>query len=191
MSDTLKPAYCPNCLKNVPHRRYIRSAGGRWLDRHLGKWLLRLRLGPWYCIHCESRQLVLAAARPEAVDYELVAPDEIPERPTRRPPGSTANDGGTEVIGNFLKTDQSLVHRSQLRQRFSTHFRDSLVDRLLAGGVTLAQLKAEQQVSEREILDWIADRLRRAEGPVLEQAPGTHLLPALDPAAEDHPDSAS
>ena len=180
MTNSLQSSYCGICLKNVPHRRYIRSASGRWLDRHFGNWARRIRLGPWYCIHCDNCQLFLAAVNADADDYRVVDPGEIDDD---HRPHLAARDRGSadaEVVGNFLKTEQSLVHRSHRSERFSTRFRDDLVDRLLQGRLTLNDLRAEHQVSEREVLDWIAGRLQRAEDQAGAMGPQALILPPAD-----------
>lgn len=64
---TKKRAYCSNCCKNVPH---FRRMGGRF-QKTFGKYLLKLRIGPWYCYHCRRREMILPAVRADAANYRF------------------------------------------------------------------------------------------------------------------------
>ena len=67
-----------------------------------------------------------------------------------------------EPIGNFIR-DRSLVLNSTRIHRFTEKFRDSVVDRILAGKVSISSLTADGQYCESELKSWIADKAKRQE----------------------------
>lgn len=163
-------AFCPQCVKNVPHFRRVRS---RWLapiDRGFG-WLLQLfRIGPWYCLHCERRTLIRKSCRTDAPNYRIVDPsDPLPDDSSwtrvkvAERQDASAQPTPTESVGNFIKSEKSLVLRQTRLLRFSEKYRDAVVDRLLYGDATVSELRYEKNLSERELLDWVADRMERLE----------------------------
>lgn len=163
-------AYCPNCVKNVPHYRSVRSTVLAYVDQWLGEFLRSIRIGPWYCLHCERCTIIRRPPRADAVDYRIVDPtDPIPNSDSSwtRVSDLERSDGEidepTEPVGNYIKSEKSLVVRSSRLLRFSEKYRDAVVDRLLSGEDTFADIRYEKNISERELLDWIADRLERAE----------------------------
>ena len=73
MSDEIKkPGYCRNCSKNVPH---CRQKWGRF-QKTLGLLLYVLRIGPWYCLHCQRKKLFRPSVRSDAADYRIVQPSD-------------------------------------------------------------------------------------------------------------------
>ena len=161
-------AYCAQCVKNVPHFRRVRSRWLAGLDRHLGKYLAYFRIGPWYCLHCEQRTIIRRSARIDAVNYRIVDPTQpVPDQESSWTKVSELDrkepDQSAESVGNFIKSDKSLVLRRTRLLRYSQKYRDSVVDRLLSGNATIADVRHEKNICERELLDWIADRLERAE----------------------------
>jgi len=264
LNEIRKLAYCSGCGKNVPHRRKVEGVVDGLLQA--------LRIGPWFCLHCEQKRMVLPAVRgyaaddlnvlPEApndfnkqeiwsssgpvaaesvdrsewdfsggfddeqhdtidesvlsqgdrsngglsrrgqtrdsykpqlqhdtqigpkvslvadgqqaeqVDISSRRPSIILEEADRR--SSAVRDSErdsqfesevvteAEPVGNFIK-DQSLVLQSARLHRFTEKFRDSVVDRILAGKVSIGSLTADGDYSESELLSWIADKARRQE----------------------------
>lgn len=65
-----------------------------------------------------------------------------------------------ESVGNFIK-DRSLILRSTRMHRVSVKYRDSVVDRILTGKVTIGQLAASSEYTEGELVSWIADKVKR------------------------------
>lgn len=59
--------------------------------------------------------------------------------------------------------DQSLALKSTRSHLFSEKFRDSLVDRILAGKVTISSLTESGEYSEAELVSWIADKVKRQD----------------------------
>lgn len=73
MSDEIqKYAYCSDCSKNVPHCRTLNGQHQRAF-----RWVLELlRIGPWYCLHCQRKRLVRPSVRGDAADYKIVQPND-------------------------------------------------------------------------------------------------------------------
>ena len=62
-----KRAYCTNCCKNVPH---FRRMSGRFQET-FGHYLRKMRIGPWYCLHCQKKKMILPPIVEDAVDYKV------------------------------------------------------------------------------------------------------------------------
>ncbi|MEM7455959.1 MAG: hypothetical protein AAF456_16530 [Planctomycetota bacterium] len=109
-----------------------------------------LRIGPWYCTQCEQRKRVLRLSRNGARnEADESAPD------SQLPPAG-------ELIGNYIKTDQSLVIRRNRASRYSLKYRDGIVKRIFSGA-TFSQLTHELNVSEQDLVDWMADLVARKQ----------------------------
>lgn len=63
----MKRAYCTNCCKNVPH---FRRMSGRFQET-FGHYLRKMRIGPWYCLHCRKKTMILPPIVEDAVDYKV------------------------------------------------------------------------------------------------------------------------
>jgi hypothetical protein len=76
-----------------------------------------------------------------------------------------------ESVGNFIK-DRSLILRSTRMHRVSVKYRDSVVDRILTGKVSISQLAASSDYTEGELVSWIADKVKRLNAKIelLEQS---------------------
>ena len=241
-----------------------------YFQEHVGDILQKLRIGPWYCLHCHRKRMILPAIREDAVDYQsqrskssrpvdskksatwsrsssaeaeaeqsesceeavggdfdgghehfksldhsLVDGDsghqqshesqvqvdtetKIEIRPevilmveepsvdyvdvSSLPPSITLKEsvGGNstksepigrseldaipeaEPVGNFIK-DQSLVLKTTRINRFTEKFRDSVVERILTGKVSISALTENGQYCESELVSWIADKAKRQE----------------------------
>ncbi len=135
-----KMGYCSYCMKNIPH---VRKVGNSilWLLDSITLRLVRFfRVGPWYCIQCNQREVFLAGRKRSVEDYN---PSEI----------------RTESAGNYIRTTESLVIRRNRAARYSQKYRDGVVQRLISGTSTISQIGQELNLSERDIVDWIADAL--------------------------------
>ncbi|MEL7498224.1 MAG: hypothetical protein AAFN77_11480 [Planctomycetota bacterium] len=158
----------------------------------MGEFLSSCRVGPWYCLHCEKRTIFRRATRADAVDYRIIDPTEPLASPedsvwVKADSQTMKADDATPVdqpIGNFIKSEKSLVVRKTRLLRFSEKYRDSIVERILSGNSTLTEVRHEKSLSEREILDWIADRVERLEIE-LQQHHGDRLPPVLQIIAND------
>jgi hypothetical protein len=73
-----------------------------------------------------------------------------------------------EPIGNVLRTDESLLVRKARASRFTEKFRDSVVKRILSGQATIGQMRHELKLSERDLLDWIAESNREKDDRIIE-----------------------
>ena len=263
LNQILKLAYCPGCGKNVAHRRRVNGIFDGLMQT--------LRIGPWVCLHCQRKRMLLPAVRRDAADNLAVHPSDLvdSEKPevwsSARPAvaevmksskrnsvdeidgqerlnslnenfvngGVDFNNGlnvektqdnrdsqvqpeiqtgsktslvsdeqlaevnvsskprvlileeadrknsavsnsqstrtdkfesevvpEAEPVGNFIK-DQSLVLQSSRLDRFTEKFRDSVVERILTGQVSISSLTADGAYCESELVSWIADKAKR------------------------------
>lgn len=154
-----KWGYCPNCLKNIPHFCAPTSRLIRALEFLSFGHAKSLRIGPWYCVHCEIKSIYLRDERPDAPRFRTADA----EANSHSDPTDQSFGDVDQPIGNFLRAEQSLVMRSKRLKRFSEKYRDSIVQRLLAGTSTMAQIRQEKDIAEGELTDWIADMVERMQ----------------------------
>ena len=64
-----------------------------------------------------------------------------------------------EHVGNVTRSDDSLLVRKARAARYSKKFREAVVERILSGKSTISQVKDELGLSERDLLDWINDKV--------------------------------
>jgi transposase-like protein len=152
-----KWGYCRTCVKNVPHDEWHTSPWFRFLDSMTFGKLRLLRIGPWHCVHCQNQVFYLRRTLDDAVDYPIEGTEFDPREP------NVSEAETSQSIGNFLRTEESLVMRSQRLKRFSEKYRDAVVRRILKGTATLAQIRQEMDVSETELVDWISDLFDRLD----------------------------
>ncbi len=176
--------FCSSCHKNVPHRRWIGHPVLLVLDLLTLRIGRLLRIGPWYCVHCDRRATLLPLRRPDAIDYRSaalgneIAPEKRREKvnsnssefePAELAPSSATQSSvqaelePAESVGNFIKTDSSLLMKSTRLQRYSEKYRDAVVRRILTRSSSIKQVREEKQLSESEITDWIADFFQRQQ----------------------------
>ncbi len=144
--DSTGLGYCSRCEQNVRHARAETGRLADWLERPTFK-LSRL-LGPpvWQCSQCGHRAHFLRRCQQD------------PEAPvTERPATDVQQDG------NFIRRDRSLVLQKQRSARFSQKYRDGIVQRLVSGTTTMNQVCRELEVSESDLLAWMADLLERRD----------------------------
>ncbi len=145
------------CMQNIEHTRKFSSSVFEILDRLSFRCLMLFRIGPWYCYQCEGRSLYLRQPNRRAPTFnrERSRSDFINQ--------STPDLDTAEAIGNFIKSDQSLVMRHKRTRRYSAKFRDAAVERLLGETSSISQLKTELDVSEQDLIGWIADLVSRQQ----------------------------
>ncbi len=141
---TSKIGYCASCMTNIPHVRRIANPV-IWAVDLVSVRLVApfFRLGPWYCVQCNNRKFLL---------------------PTRRRAAGTFDPGAeesaqVESVGNYIRTTESLVMRRNRARRYSQKYRDGVVQRLIGGTATISQIGQELDLTERDLVDWIADAL--------------------------------
>lgn len=138
--------FCKSCRRNVQHFRGRKSPFARAVD--IGT-LFILNFGPWYCSQCESRVRWLPWIR-------------------KKHPTVRRIDDGSEQVGNFIRSDSSLVMRKKRSSRYSNKFRQGVVYRLLTGKTTLSQLTTELNVTESDIMSWINELLESKDDRISE-----------------------
>lgn len=162
--------FCSLCMQNVEHTRVFSFTITRFIDL-LSLGLFRtLRIGPYYCFQCESKCYYLKPIRRDAPTFDS---ETMTARFRRR--GEKANLGANqdndspnpqgvssqilmvEPLGNLHKHEHSLVMQERRTQNFSANFRDSIVDRILQGEMSLAAAKNELNLTDSDLIRWIAD----------------------------------
>lgn len=135
-------------MKNIPHVRRV-SNGFAWLLDLLTLGSASVfRIGPWYCVQCNTRHMFLQTSRRSVDTFN---PDKQPEVET------------VESVGNYIRTTESLVMRRNRAARYSEKYRDGVVQRLIGGTATITQIGQELDLTERDLVDWIADALARKQ----------------------------
>lgn len=155
-----KLGYCKNCRRNAHHFRGEKTLRARVVDLCS---LYILNCGPWFCTQCERRKRSLPWIRKSEPTIKRI-------------------DDGTEQIGNFIRSDGSLVLRKKRSSRYSTKFREGVVLRLLGGKTTMAQLTTELKVTEADLLSWVSEVIQDRDDRIQEL---TSLLRSYHRAAAD------
>lgn len=153
-----KLGYCKDCRRNVQHFRGKKSLRAGVVDLLS---LYILNYGPWYCSQCERRSRSLHWIRKSEPTIHHI-------------------EDGTERIGNFIRSDGSLVLRKKRSSRYSTKFREGVILRLLGGKTTIAQLTTELKVTEADLLAWISEVIENRDNRIGEL---TSLLRSYHKAA--------
>ncbi len=109
-------------------------------------------------MQCEHHRFYLPLRRKNAPEYR--PEDGSPE--TNETNETTPRTPGGELVGNFIRTDQSLVIRRNRASRFSPKYRDGIVQKILLG-TAMADIRRELNLSEQDLVDWIADMLARKQ----------------------------
>ena len=143
-----KSGYCAKCVSNETHVRKVPD-GVYWiLDACTLSLVEMFRVGPWFCMECNTEQLYLPVKKsPQGIERIRLAKEEA--NPQSR------------SVGNFLRSEQSLVQRQRRKSRYSEKFRDDLVLRILNGSTSLQQVRDDHNVSEQDVKDWILDMKQR------------------------------
>ena len=142
-----RPGYCKACIKNTPHHRYVQSYVFRIVDHATSPLTFRLGIGPWYCSNCDRRSWILGKPDKNAASIDF----------------QDSGEPGIEKVGNFIRSDHSLVVRRARSSRYSQKYRDGVVTRLISGNVSIYDLSRELNISDRDLVDWIADMLSRKQ----------------------------
>ena len=138
-----KIGYCSSCMKNIPHVRRLSNPLVWLLDTLTLRTAQLLRIGPWYCIQCGARQMFLHSRRRSVGTFDP----------------HLEENSGVESAGNYIRTTESLVMRRNRAKRYSQKYRDGVVQRLIGGTATISQIGQELDLTERDLVDWIADAL--------------------------------
>ena len=67
------------------------------------------------------------------------------------------------AAGNFLRNNQSLVMRSARSDRFTEKFRDGMVQRILNGTTTIAEVREQHHLTEQDVIDWMKQSFDRKQ----------------------------
>jgi transposase-like protein len=182
-----KIGFCKQCLRNVPHILFYQWPIFRIMNRFPAL-AESLPLASWHCCGCEKSSYRLRVPDPNShtdvtsTDMSDVTPWRDRKDPNQRfgllfrrkknadvVPGNAAvenkgkSESAMEHVGNFLRSDESLLVRKARAKRYSDKFREGVVSRILSGALTISQARKELGVSERDLLDWINDRIMRKD----------------------------
>lgn len=146
MSRRVRKGYCRDCQANVDHVRKFTSALA-WLLDHLSfQFFSRFRLGSWHCLQCTRNSIYLNLPRVDARTIQL-----------GQSPQTTPDEIQVESVGNFLRGEHSLIAKKQRLSRFSSKYRENVVQKILAGHVTIAEMCRELNLSEADVIEWFAE----------------------------------
>ncbi len=141
-----KMGYCSMCAQNILHERRVFSTFWTVVDKITLQAGSLFRIGPWYCCQCGEKSISLNYCRRNA--------------PTNR----LANENDKyDAVRNYIRSDRSLLLHKQRSARFSQKFRDGIVERLTSGTASISQLCQELELSEIDLIRWIADLLHRRQ----------------------------
>ncbi len=195
MSDQKKTlGYCEMCMQNVEHTRVFSSAITWFLDLATLRILKLFRLGPYYCFQCEQKRYYLRPVRRSVPTFDSetstvgFAPSWFGEnRKTGRGNESdqSVGDQAAEPIGNFLKTEHSLVMQDRRASNFTQKFRDATVLKILSGKALMIDIRHELEVTESDLIRWMADLMNRKQLRIKELAEAVEQLQSQFP--ERHP----
>jgi transposase-like protein len=163
--------YCPLCMQNVEHTRKFSSIFTFLLDRLTFGFLRAFRIGPYYCFQCESKSLYLRPVRRNAPTFNSQTsgvnfsdPRVDRRRKSRNPQSDPADsEPAVESVGNFLKTEHSLLMQDRRSNKFTQKFRDGTVRKILNGTASIQDVRRELEVSEADLIRWIAELVNRKE----------------------------
>lgn len=177
-----KLGFCKQCLRNVPHVLYFQWSIFHFLNQRL-EFADSLPLASWHCCGCERNSFRLKRPDPEVTtDHTSTTMDDIVDWPDRNDRSqrtgllfrrkkagqATLNltdeiaaepETKFEHVGNVTRSDDSLLVRKSRAARYSKKFREGVVDRILSGQSTISEVKNELGLSERDLLDWINDKV--------------------------------
>lgn len=92
---------------------------------------------------------------PGQANHQNRGGDSVAAGPTSKATQSSA--------GNFLRNDQSLVMRSVRSDRFTDKFRDGIVQRILNGTTTIADVRQQYHLTEADVIAWMKDSFDRKQ----------------------------
>lgn len=174
-----KIGFCKQCMRNVPHVLYFSWPVFRYLNQHL-EFANSLPMGSWHCCGCERNSFTIKRPDPEVTtDMTSTTMSDIVDWPDRndrsqrtgllfhrKRKSTTTKSNATEEpdvefehVGNVTRGDDSLLVRKARAARYSKKFRESVVERILTGKSTISQLRNELGLSERDLLDWINEKV--------------------------------
>ena len=142
-----KTGYCPHCVQNVLHIRC--DAAARFpFDTIVFPLAPFFRRRFWHCCQCQRRSRRLRRCRRDAPTNRIVTVDDFHER---------------QPVGNFLRSERSLIMHQKRSARFSEKFRDGVVAKILTGTTSIRSVCQELEVLEPDVVFWIADVIRRKD----------------------------
>ncbi len=153
MSRSVRKGYCRDCQANVNHLRRFVSHIAWLLDALTFRFIGRFRFGYWHCMQCTRKSVYLPLARR---DVRTIAPLQTESESESHP---------VETAGNYLRNESLLSKKGRI-SRYSSKYREGVVKKILSGHATIAEMKRELNVSEADLLDWIASAFDGQNGKI-------------------------
>ena len=76
---------------------------------------------------------------------------------------SSSDENKQSSAGNFLRNDQSLVMRSARSDRFTEKFKEGIVQRILQGTTTIADVREQHFLTEQDVIAWMKQSFDRKQ----------------------------
>ena len=76
---------------------------------------------------------------------------------------SNSEENAQSSAGNFLRNDQSLVMRSARSDRFTDKFKEGIVQRILQGTTTIADVREQHYLTEQDVITWMKQSFDRKQ----------------------------
>ncbi len=165
---------------NVRHVAQYRFRFFRQLRWAITRFFLKFRFGRWHCTVCgtDCGRLLRPRTKVDQWEFKPRPERDNPERDSRLNK-SDKSDGAAQPVGNFLLQERSMAAKQERTFPFTDKFRESIIERLLNGHVTIREIRDELHLSEADLLSWIDDCLQQKQRRIEEL---TALLTALQPA---------
>ncbi len=145
MQQKVELGYCESCAENTAHAQVaaqLATQPHHWVSTRLGG-------GPWYCRTCRRQQWRLTKPLRGSADG-TPSIDSVAE--------AEASAEASVSVGNFIRGEGNLVMQSHRANRFTEKFRVSVVQRVLEGKQSLAQIAAELEIPQADIIVWLGQQ---------------------------------
>ena len=76
---------------------------------------------------------------------------------------SSSNETAQASAGNYLRNDKSLVMRSARSDRFTDKFKEGIVQRILQGTTTIADVREQHYLTEQDVIAWMKQSFDRKQ----------------------------
>jgi transposase-like protein len=141
MSHSVRKGFCRDCRANVQQVRRFDSKLLWLFDALTFRFASRFRVGSWHCLQCTRKSVYLRLPRPGARNIVIG--------------GERTTEASVETAGNYIQRDRSLIASQERSSRYSPKYRESIVQKILDGHVTIAEIRRELNLSESDIISWI------------------------------------
>ena len=145
-------AFCVDCLRTLSHQRY-HSSLANWMNVFSLGIFRRKGLGPWFCRQCGRKSFWLPKATDKPIERVAQKSDQCQIESAQEPESNLA--------GNYILDEQSLVRRVEASNRFSQKYRDNVVERIISNRSFISKVCRELEVTESDVQYWIKQWIKR------------------------------